>query len=216
MAKKGISIVTALHKYDLTEEQVQAVETIKNNKIVVLRGVAGVSKSFCAVYAAMHLLAERKLARIAVTRPMVATEKMGFLPGDIGEKVDPFLYPIIEFFNKFGDSGNKTFESLITGDKVRRAPIAFLRGSTIEDEILIADEMQNSTPAQMLMLLTRLGRDGKIVITGDEDQSDLPGEDNGLSRVVSLAGRVPFIKVVTLTQNMREGIIKEIIENWDG
>lgn len=214
-SKKGISILTTLKKYTLNEKQTLAVEAIKNNKIVILRGAAGTAKSFTAVYAAMKLLSDQSVEHISLTRPMVATEAMGFLPGDIGEKFDPFLEPVISFFNKFGDSGEKTFESLLVSGKVRRAPLAFMRGSTIEDGVLILDEAQNTTPHQMLMALTRIGKNGKIVITGDEIQDDLRGGVTGLDAAIALSKFLPYIQSITMTENMRDDIINDIVENWD-
>lgn len=212
--KKGISILTVLKRYDLNERQVLAVEAIKNNKIVVLRGRAGVAKSFTSVYASMKLLSDKAVDRIAVTRPQIATEKMGFLPGEIEDKFDPYLAPLISFFNKFGDAGNQTFQSLVVADKIRRAPIAFMRGSTIEDEVMIVDEAQNITPEQMLMILTRIGRNGKIVINGDEMQNDLHNGFTGLDYVIALAKKLPYIQTVELVENMRDEIINDIVENW--
>ena len=212
--KKGISVLTVLKRYELNQKQALAVESIRNNKIVILRGKAGVAKSFTSVYAAMTLLSERTISRVALTRPQVTTEKMGFLPGDISEKFDPYLEPLISFFNKFGDSSDKTFEGLVVSGKIRKAPIAFMRGSTIEDEIMLVDEAQNISPEQMLMILTRIGKNGKIVINGDEMQDDLRGGKTGLDLVIELSERLPYIQCITLTENMRDEIINEIVENW--
>lgn len=213
-SKKTISIKTALNKYNLNEKQITAVECIKNNKITILRGVAGTAKTFSAVYAALKLLNEGSVERIAITRPLVTTEKMGFLPGDIADKIDPFLYPIIEFFNKLGDSGDATFKSLIDNHKIRRAPVAFMRGTTIENEILLVDEAQNLSAEQMLMVLTRLGKNGKIVITGDEKQVDLGYNLTGLDYVIALSRKLPYVQQITLTENMRDEVINEIVEEW--
>lgn len=212
--KKGISILTALKKYELNPTQVVAVEAIRNSKITILRGQAGTAKSFTSVYAAMKLLSEGSIERIALTRPMVTTEDMGFLPGDMGEKLDPYLYPVINFFNKLGDSGERTFESLVVAGKIRRAPLAFMRGSTIEDEILIVDEAQNIKIPQMLMILTRLGKNGRIIINGDEDQDDLGKGVTGLDCAIKLADRLPYIQNIVMTENMRDESLNEIIENW--
>jgi len=212
---KVISVKTAINKYELNEKQIVAVEAIRNNKIVILRGKAGTAKTFTAVYAAMKLLSEKQIKRIAITRPLVTTEKMGFLPGAIDEKFDPFLYPIIDFFNKFGDNGSATFNFMVESDRIRRAPIAFMRGTTIEDEVLIVDEAQNVSPEQMLMVLTRIGKNGRIVITGDEDQSDLnTGLISGLDYAIALSNKLPYIQQMTLTQNMRDPMINEIVEAW--
>lgn len=212
--KKSISIKTALNKYSLNEKQVMAVECIKNNKITVLRGVAGTAKTFTAVYSALKLLYEGSTDRIAITRPLVTTEKIGYLPGDIGDKIDPFLYPIIEFFDKFGDGGNATFNELLNNNKIRRAPIAFMRGTTIQNEILLVDEAQNLSAEQMLMVLTRLGENGKIVITGDEDQVDLNYSLTGLDYVIALSKKLSYVQQITLTENMRDSVINEIVQEW--
>lgn len=216
MSRKGISLTSVLKKYDLNPEQITAIECIRNNKITVLTGVAGTSKSFTAVYAALKLISsDNDFEAISVSRPMVTTEKMGFLPGDVHEKFSPYLAPLAEFFNKFGDSGSLTYKSLLTADKIKERPLAFMRGATIENEILILDEAQNITPDQMLMVLTRISRSGKLVITGDTRQDDLKlGEPTGLDRVLDLAKRLPYIQVIEMTQNMRDPLIQEIIDNW--
>jgi phosphate starvation-inducible protein PhoH and related proteins len=210
-----ISAKSAILKYELSKKQIEAVEAIKNNKIVVLRGKAGTSKTFTAVYAALKLLNEKEIKRISLTRPLVTTEKMGYLPGALEDKFDPFLAPVIEFFNKFGDNGHATFKLMVEQEKIRRVPIAFMRGITIEDEVLITDETQNVSPEQLLMILTRIGKNGKIVLTGDEKQSDLSGKENGMSMVVKLAEKLPIIKSITFTENMRDPIINDIIEAWE-
>lgn len=215
--KKMVSLSSALKQFELNDEQKVAVECILNNKIVILRGVAGSAKSFTAVYAALRLLASRTsgIDKISLTRPMVTTEKMGYLPGDLGEKYAPYMTPLVEFFNKMGDAGENTYSAMLAAKKVQERPIAFLRGSTIEDEILIADEMQNSTPEQMLLVLTRIGHSGKLVVTGDQAQSDLGGrEPSGLDYLVALAERLPYIQDIQLTTNMRDPMINEIIEHW--
>lgn len=215
--KKEASINTALKRYNLNKKQKIAVECIKTHKIVVLRGVAGSAKTFSAVYAALSLLTDEQngIDRIAITRPMVTTEKMGYLPGDIEDKFDPFLYPVIEFFNKLGADGDQTFKKLIESGRIRRAPIAFMRGSTIENEILIVDEAENLTPDQMLMILTRIGKNGKIVIAGDEKQTDIGRGLTGLDYAVRLSERLPYVQQITLTENMRDEVINEIVETWD-
>lgn len=216
MSKKGISLLTALRKYDLNHDQKTAIECIRNNKIVILTGVAGTSKSFTAVYAALKLLTENNnIEQVSLTRPMVTTERIGFLPGSTSDKYAPYLAPLAEFFNKFGDSGENTFSSMVAARKIIERPIAFLRGATIENEIMICDESQGLTPAQMLMVLTRVSKDGKLVITGDAMQSDLSGTDpTGLDYVIALSKHLPYIQEIQMTQNMRDPMIQEIIDNW--
>lgn len=216
MSKKGISLHTALKRYDLNQEQQVAVNNILNNKITVLTGQAGTAKSFTAVYAALRLMTSNNdIERTSLTRPMVSTERMGFLPGREDEKYSPYILPLVEFFNKFGDSGDRTYTSLVAAGKVLTRPLAFLRGVTIEDEIMILDEAQNVTPEQMLMVLTRISSSGKLVITGDTAQDDLPGKTpTGLDYVVALTRKLPYIQHIRMTENMRDPAIQEIIDNW--
>lgn len=213
--KETISLHSVLKKYDLNERQKIAVEAIKNNKLTVLYGKAGTAKTFTAVYAAMKLLLQsEEIKRIYLSRPMVTTEKMGYLPGDINDKFDPFLTPLITFFNKFGESGLRTFESLVAADKIQRIPVGFMRGQTIEDGILIVDEAQNLTPHQMLMVLTRMGSTGKIVISGDFNQNDLSDKITGLEHVLKLSQKLPYIQTIEMVENMRDPIVTEIIDTW--
>jgi len=218
MSKKDtISLHSVLKKYELNERQKVAVEAIKNNKLTVLYGKAGTAKTFTAVYAAMKLLAQptTDIKKIYLSRPLVTTEKLGFLPGDLNDKIDPFLQPLITFFNKFGDSGAKTFESLVTGDKIQRLPVALMRGQTIEDGVLIVDEAQNLTAHQMLMILTRMGQTGKIVISGDFEQNDTLETVTGLEHVLKLAEKLPYIQTIEMVENMRDPIVTEIIDTWE-
>lgn len=217
MAKKRSTakLGHALKYYVLNSEQEKAVQTIIDGKITILTGAAGSAKSFTSVYAAMKLLNNYSLSRVALTRPMVTTEKMGFLPGGIDEKFDPYLEPLIAFFNAFGEVGEKTFDSLVVGGQIRRVPIAFMRGQTIDNEILVFDEAQQSTPEQMLMVLTRLGKNGKIVINGDNRQVDTGMKITGLDYVIKLAEKLPAIQHLHLTQNMRDELITEIMDLWD-
>lgn len=218
MSKKDtISLHSVLKKYNLNQRQTIATEAIKNNKLTVLHGKAGTAKTFTAVYAAMKLLAypDNDIKTIYLSRPLVTTEKLGFLPGDVNDKVDPFLSPIINFFNKFGDAGIKTFDSMVAAEKVQRIPVALMRGHTIEDGVLIVDEAQNLTPHQMLMILTRIGKTGKIIVSGDTAQNDTRDTINGLDYILRLAEKLPYIQTIEMTENMRDPIVNEIIEHWE-
>lgn len=213
--KETISLHSVLKKYELNERQKVAVESIKNNKITVLYGKSGTAKTFSAVYAAMKLLvSDENMKRIYLSRPLVTTEKLGFLPGDVNDKIDPFLQPLINFFNKFGDAGIKTFDSLIAAEKIQRLPIGLMRGHTIEDGVLIVDEAQNLSPHQMLMVLTRIGTTGKIIISGDYEQSDIQEPVTGLEYVLKLSEKLPYLQTIEMVENMRDPIINEIIEYW--
>ncbi len=217
MSKKDtISLHSVLKKYNLNARQTIAVEAIRNNKLTVLHGKAGTAKTFTAVYAAMKLLAypENDIKKIYLSRPLVTTEKLGFLPGDVNDKVDPFLAPLINFFNKFGDAGIKTFESMVVAEKIQRIPVALMRGHTIDDGVLIIDEAQNLTAHQMLMILTRMGKTGKIVVSGDTAQNDTFERMNGLDYLLRLSEKLPYIQTIEMLENMRDPMVNEIIEHW--
>lgn len=205
------ALLSAIRSVRLTHEQKEALQHIQNNDIIVLRGRPGTAKTFTAVYAALKMLGEGAVSRIALTRPMVTTEVFGILPGTEDDKFDPYLYPIIEFIRDFGID----FEKLVRDRDIRKAPIAFMRGQTIRDEVLIVDEAQNVSPEQMLMILTRIGERGKIIITGDEDQSDLRTRVTGIDYASALAENMPeYAESIILEQNMRSPIINTIMELW--
>lgn len=216
MAKKKTNLKNALRYYQLNPDQDFAVRRIRDNKITILTGAAGSAKTFTSVYAAMQMLADRDISNVVLTRPMVTTEKMGFLPGGVDEKIFPYLEPLMTFFNKFGEVGEKTFDTLLVSGKVKCTPLALMRGTTVENGVLILDESQNTTPEQMLMVLTRLGRDSKIIINGDERQSDTGLKETGLGKLLRAAKVLPFIEHVHLTENMRDEAVTDIIEAWDG
>ena len=149
--------------------------------LVVAHGSAGTGKTVLACFDAMKRLKEGSIKRIILTRPVVTVENedIGFLPGTMNEKMNPFLLPIMDYFKE--DINQQKLESLMRCGVVEIAPFGFMRGRTFNDCYIIADEMQNSTPQQMKMMLTRIGVNSKIVITGDKSQSDLNKCDsNGL------------------------------------
>jgi phosphate starvation-inducible PhoH-like protein len=215
MGKKSANLKNALRYYELNREQEKAVNDIYDNKIIVITGAAGTAKSFTSVYASMKMLVEKKISNVTLSRPMVTTEKMGFLPGTVDDKIFPYLEPLVAFFNKFGEYGEKTFESLLVAGKIKCLPLALMRGTTVADGIMILDEAQNTTPEQMLMALTRLGKNGKIIVNGDNRQKDTGLKTTGLDYAIRLSAHLPYVKHIHLTQNMRDDIVTEIIETWD-
>lgn len=212
--RKG-SLKKALRAFELTPEQRKAVEDIYDYKIIVITGVAGTSKTFVSVYAALQMLDEKRIEDITLSRPLVATEKFGFLPGDLNEKIEPYLAPLISFLNQFGPEGEGTFDTLVHANKVVSLPLALMRGHTISDGVLLLDEAQNTTPEQMLMALTRLGKNGKIIVNGDPRQNDTGLKVTGLDMLLRISEVLPYIKHIHLTQNMRDEMVSEIIETWD-
>lgn len=155
--------------------------------IVLCTGPAGTGKTMIACTEAISLLRLKKINKIIITRPTITVEEnIGFLPGNIEEKLFPFMIPIYDYFSEFYNK--EQVKMLISKGKLEIAPLAFMRGRTFSDAIIIADEMQNSSKNQFKMLLTRIGQNSKLIITGDLQQNDL-GKDNGLNDFLDLLDR---------------------------
>ena len=200
-----------------SEGQKTYLEAIKNNDIVISIGPAGTGKTYLAVAAAIDAHRKNRVKRIILARPAVeAGESLGFLPGDLQEKVDPYLRPLYD-----------ALEDIMPSDWVRRAleartieiaPLAYMRGRTLADAFVILDEAQNATNAQMKMFLTRLGLNSKVVITGDKTQIDLPRkEDSGLLEVERILKGIDGIDIVYLDAKdvVRHRLVKEIIHAYN-
>lgn len=177
-----------LHMYSTTEftpRQKKFASFISSSHInlIVATGPAGTGKTFISCNTGKELLKEKVIDKIVVTRPSVTLEDedLGFLPGDLQEKFSPFTKPVFEYLN------DPFFSSKLKSGQIEASPLGFLRGRTFHNTLVIADEMQNATPKQMLMLLTRLGQNSKIIITGDVSQCDLDEEkEDGLSHLLNL------------------------------
>ena len=159
--------------------QLRYVQAIRNNEVVFGIGPAGTGKTYLAMAMAVTALKSEQVSRIILTRPAVeAGENLGFLPGDLQEKVDPYLRPLYDAL--YDIMGNDTYQNYIEKGIIEVAPLAYMRGRTLDDSFIILDEAQNTTPEQMKMFLTRLGFGSKAVVTGDITQIDLPnGKDSG-------------------------------------
>ena len=166
-----------------TAAQAAYIELMRAHDLVFGIGPAGTGKTYLAAAYGAHLLYERRVERLILARPALeAGERLGFLPGDIREKIDPYLRPLYDaLFDVMGDKCMKLMETGI----IEVAPLAFMRGRTLSHAFVILDEAQNCTPAQMKMCLTRLGEDSRMVVTGDPSQSDLPSGPQGLTEAVS-------------------------------
>jgi phosphate starvation-inducible PhoH-like protein len=199
-----------------SEGQREYVAAIAQNDIVIGIGPAGTGKTYLGVACAVDALYKKRVRRIVLARPAVeAGENLGFLPGDMQEKVDPYLRPLYD-----------ALEDMMPPDRVRRAledssieiaPLAYMRGRTLSDAFVILDEAQNSTRAQMKMFLTRLGLNSRVVITGDNTQIDLPRpEDSGLLEVESILGGITGIALVYLDEKdvIRHRLVKDIIKAY--
>ncbi|MBR2825473.1 MAG: PhoH family protein [Solobacterium sp.] len=196
--------------------QLDFVEAINGYSIVFAIGPAGTGKTFLAVIKAVSELKAGNVKRIVLTRPAVeAGESLGFLPGDLKEKVDPYLTPLYDALHDM--LGIEQTEKLIEKGTIEIAPLAYMRGRTLDDSFIILDEAQNTTPSQMKMFLTRLGYNSKMVITGDITQIDLkPNTKNGLIDASEILGDIEEIRVIHLTSDdvVRHPLVQKIIEKY--
>ena len=192
-------------------------EAIAEHDITFGIGPAGTGKTFLAVAAAAAALNEKKIKRIILCRPAVeAGERLGFLPGDIAEKINPYLRPLYD--SLYDIIGFEKVEKLMERSIIEIAPLAFMRGRTLNDAFIILDEAQNTTPEQMKMFLTRLGFDSKAVVTGDVTQVDLPdGKKSGLREANRILGNVEGIKFFSFTHNdvVRHPLVSKIVNAYD-
>jgi phosphate starvation-inducible protein PhoH len=206
--------IKSINAIQLNEEQKEAKRLIIENQVVIITGRAGSGKSLVCAQAALDFLKKKQIECIYNTRAAVEVGKsLGFLPGDINGKFDPYMEALIENLNKCC-SDKKEVAKLIEESKVKALPVQFIRGKTIDD-ILIVEEAQNLTKGEMLAILTRLGKSGKIVINGDNEQTDIKsntGEINGLSYVIELSKKIEEIKWIKLKENHRSDLVGKILE----
>ena len=196
-----------------TVGQRRYVESIRKNTIIFGVGPAGTGKTFLAVAMAVRALREKKVSRIILTRPAIeAGEKLGFLPGDLQSKIDPYLRPLYDALYEMMGADN--YQKLVEKGTIEIAPLAYMRGRTLDDSFIILDEAQNATPEQMKMFLTRLGFRSKVVVTGDLTQTDLPsGQKSGLAMAVRIVKGIPDIVIHEFTDRdvVRHKLVQKII-----
>ena len=200
-----------------TRNQKKLVDAIEANDIVFATGPAGTGKTYTAVAMAVRALKNRTVKKIILTRPAVeAGENLGFLPGDLKDKVDPYLRPLYDALDDMFPADK--LAQFMLNRTIEVAPLAFMRGRTLNDAFIILDEAQNSTPPQMKMFLTRLGPTAKCVITGDMSQIDLPWNvKSGLKQSIEILQNIDGIEFVKLTTEdvVRHRLVKEIIKAYD-
>lgn len=197
--------------------QKKYVDAIKKNTIVIGVGPAGTGKTYLAVALAVSAFRAKEVNRIILTRPAVeAGEKLGFLPGDLQSKVDPYLRPLYDAL--FDMLGPENFQKYQERGNIEVAPLAYMRGRTLDDSFIILDEAQNTTPEQMKMFLTRLGFGSKIVVTGDITQIDLPdGKKSGLVDVIKILKNIEDIETVRFSEKdvVRHKLVQDIIKAYN-
>ena len=199
-----------------SEKQKNYVRALKESEIIISAGPAGTGKTFLAVAVALTMLLEKKIERIILSRPAVeAGERLGFLPGDIRDKVDPYLRPLYDSLYDLLDY-EKIQKKIEVGD-IEIAPLAFMRGRTLKNSFAILDEAQNATDTQIKMFLTRIGENSKIVINGDPSQIDLPNKSlSGLNRSKKLLGHLKEISVVDFDHSdvVRHPLVSKIVKAY--
>lgn len=200
-----------------TKGQNEYLKLLRSNEVVFGLGPAGTGKTYIAVARAVEALKKREVERIILSRPAVeAGERLGFLPGDMKEKVDPYLRPLYDALYDMMPA-DKVDRMLVSGE-IEIAPLAFMRGRTLTSAHVIIDEAQNTTPVQMKMVLTRLGQDSHMVITGDLSQIDLPaGQPSGIAEAVSLLNNIKGVGIIHLSSEdvVRHPVVARILQAYE-
>jgi len=201
-------------KLQLNEEQKLAKDEILNNTLTLLAGSAGSGKTLLACQIALDGLFRKEYEKVIITRPTVSKEDIGFLPGDLREKMDPWVQPIYQ--NMYLLYDKEKIEKCIEAGQIEIVPVSFMRGRTFLDSVVIVDEAQNVTHEQMEMIVTRIGLRSKMIICGDDHQVDLKSKrDSGFRFLYSAARGIKNMCAITLKQNHRDPIVSNLIELYE-
>ena len=201
-------------KIQLNEEQKEAKSKILNNTVTLLAGSAGSGKTLLACQIALEKLFMKEAEKIIITRPTVSKEEIGFLPGDLREKMDPWVQPIYQ--NMYALYDKVKVEQLISNGQIEIVPVSFMRGRTFLDSVVIVDEAQNVTHEQMEMIVTRIGLRSKMIICGDDHQVDLKRKaDSGFRFLYTAARKIKNMCAISLKTNHRDPIVEDLINLYD-
>lgn len=203
--------------YPKTVKQAELIAALQKNDIVFAVGPAGTGKTFIAVAEALKMVLSRQVRKIVLTRPVVeAGENLGFLPGDLEQKINPYLRPLFDTIESLVPP--ETIKKMEDAKMIEMAPLAYMRGRTLDHCVVILDEAQNTTKEQMKMFLTRLGEGSRMIITGDPSQTDLPSRtESGLVHAVRILNEVPEVAVINLEERdvVRNPLVKKIVQAYE-
>jgi phosphate starvation-inducible PhoH-like protein len=208
--------VEALKKVQLRQSQKQYVEKIINNEITFCFGPAGTSKTFTACYTALQLFLEKKISQVVLCKPIQeAGERLGFLPGDVSEKIDPFMTSYISNMKKI--IGDEHTQKLIEKENIVFRPLAYMRGDTFDNCLMILDEAQNATFKQLMLFITRMGKGSKVIVTGDVSQYDIAKQHVGLPSFIELMRGIKGIAEHKFTESdiVRAKILQELVGRYE-
>jgi phosphate starvation-inducible PhoH-like protein len=198
----------------LNEEQKEAKQIILDNPVTLIKGMAGSGKTLLACQIALDLVFKKEMEKIIITRPTVSKEEIGFLPGDLKEKMDPWLAPI--YSNLYLLYDKDKIDKMVVEGQIEIVPFAFMRGRTFPNCIVIVDECQNITHQQTEMMLGRLGKGGKIIFCGDLSQVDLKSKkDSGISFFTRLEENIKGVRIIVLKKNHRHEIVEPILKIYE-
>lgn len=201
------------YKISLSEEQKEAKRAIIENKVTILYGAAGTSKTTVAVITALDMLHKKEVERITLVRPTIATENIGFLPGDVDDKMKNWFMPVLENLNDIYDK--VTIEKYLKDGNLRFLPLQFAQGVNFKNEVAIFEEAENATQVQIKMILTRICPGSKVIFTGDMAQVQLPKySDSGFAKLISICDKVEGMTCFELTENRRDPIVTQILEHY--
>ena len=204
---KGVQLRLSQQKY---------LNTINQNQITFCYGPAGTSKTFTACYAALKMLEAKEISHVILCKPIQESgEKLGFLPGDIADKIDPYMQSYISNFKKI--VGDELTEGLISSGAIEFKPLAFMRGDTFDDAFMILDEAQNATFKQLMLFVTRMGKNSKVLVTGDVSQYDIPKANAGLPGFTALMKGVKGVgeHIFTNKDIVRAKILQDVVDRYD-